>query len=86
MSGFSSIKKQNLSQENICDEYILMSMRTSKGMSVNKYIDLGGHLDKTKLESLTADGYIKVNKNTNYLQITSKGSIISDYIISELAL
>jgi len=55
-------------------------------MSVNKYIDLGGHLDKTKLESLTADGYIKVNKNTNYLQITSKGSIISDYIISELAL
>jgi oxygen-independent coproporphyrinogen-3 oxidase len=86
MSGFSSIKKQNLSQENICDEYILMSMRTSKGMSVNKYIDLGGHLDKTKLKSLTADGYIKVNKNTNYLQITSKGSIISDYIISELAL
>ena len=86
MSGFSSIKKQNLSQENIRDEYILMSMRTSKGMSVNKYIDLGGHLDKTKLESLTAGGYIKVNKNTNYLQITSKGSIISDYIISELAL
>ena len=86
MSGFSSIKKQNLSQENICDEYILMSMRTSKGMSVNKYIDLGGHLDKTKLKSLTAGGYIKVNKNTNYLQITSKGSIISDYIISELAL
>jgi len=85
-SGFSSIEKQNLSQENIRDEYILMSMRTSKGMSVNKYIDLGGHLDKTKLESLTADGYIKVNKNTNYLQITSKGSIISDYIISELAL
>ena len=86
MSGFSSIKKQNLSQENICDEYILMSMRTSKGMSVNKYIDLGGHLDKTKLKSLTAGGYIKVNKNTNYLQITSKGSIISDFIISELAL
>lgn len=86
MSGFSSIKKQNLSQENIRDEYILMSMRTSKGMSVNKYIDLGGHLDKTKLKSLTAGGYIKVNKNTNYLQITSKGSIISDYIISELAL
>ena len=86
MSGFSSIEKQNLSQENIRDEYILMSMRTSKGMSVNKYIDLGGHLDKTKLESLTAGGYIKVNKNTNYLQITSKGSIISDYIISELAL
>jgi oxygen-independent coproporphyrinogen-3 oxidase len=86
MSGFSSIKKQNLSQENICDEYILMSLRTSKGMSVNKYIDLGGHLDKTKLKSLTAGGYIKVNKNTNYLQITSKGSIISDYIISELAL
>ena len=86
MSGFSSIKKQNLTQENICDEYILMSMRTSKGMSVNKYIDLGGHLDKTKLKSLTAGGYIKVNKNTNYLQITSKGSIISDYIISELAL
>ena len=85
-SGFSSIEKQNLSQENICDEYILMSMRTSKGMSVNKYIDLGGHLDKTKLKSLTAGGYIKVNKNTNYLQITSKGSIISDYIISELAL
>ena len=86
MSGFSSIKKQNLSQENIRDEYILMSMRTSKGMSVNKYIDLGGHLDKTKLKSLTTGGYIKVNKNTNYLQITSKGSIISDYIISELAL
>lgn len=86
MSGFSSIKKQNLSQENIRDEYILMSMRTSRGMSVNKYIDLGGHLDKTKLKSLTAGGYIKVNKNTNYLQITSKGSIISDYIISELAL
>ena len=86
MSGFSSIKKQNLSQENIRDEYILMSMRTSKGMSVNKYIDLGGHLDKTKLKSLTAGGYIKVNKNTNYLQITSKGSIISDFIISELAL
>ena len=86
MSGFSSIKKQNLSQENICDEYILMSMRTSKGMSVNKYTDLGGHLDKTKLKSLTAGGYIKVNKNTNYLQITSKGSIISDFIISELAL
>ena len=85
-SGFSSIEKQNLSQENIRDEYILMSMRTSKGMSVNKYIDLGGHLDKTKLKSLTSGGYIKVNKNTNYLQITSKGSIISDYIISELAL
>ena len=85
-SGFSSIEKQNLSQENIRDEYILMSMRTSKGMNVNKYIDLGGHLDKTKLKSLTAGGYIKVNKNTNYLQITSKGSIISDYIISELAL
>lgn len=85
-SGFSSIEKQNLSHENIRDEYILMSMRTSKGMSINKYIDLGGHLDKTKLKSLTTDGYIKVNKNTNYLQITSKGSIISDYIISELAL
>ena len=85
-SGFSSIEKQNLSQENIRDEYILMSMRTSKGMSINKYIDLGGHLDKTKLKSLTTGGYIKVNKNTNYLQITSKGSIISDYIISELAL
>ena len=85
-SGFSSIEKQNLSQENIRDEYILMSMRTSKGMSINKYIDLGGHLDKTKLKSLTSGGYIKVNKNTNYLQITSKGSIISDYIISELAL
>tara|TARA_B110000438_G_scaffold191943_1_gene183579 strand:- start:1148 stop:2308 length:1161 start_codon:yes stop_codon:yes gene_type:complete len=85
-SGFSYIEKQELTQEHIRDEYILMSMRTSKGMDINKYINLGGYLDKEKIESLTIDGYIRMDKNTNYLQITSKGSIISDHIISELAL
>ncbi len=84
-NGNSSIEEEILTIEQNCDEYLLMSMRTSQGMKIKKYNSLGGKLDKVKIDQFINDGFLEINNHGESINITRKGAMLSDMIIANIA-
>ena len=79
------IEEEELSDENIHNEYLMKRLRTTEGFRFTDYTSIFGNeslrLLKTKLDSIN-EKYIF--KNSDELRLTTKGLFISDTIISSL--
>jgi putative oxygen-independent coproporphyrinogen III oxidase len=84
-NGNSTIEEEILTNEQNSDEYLLMSLRTTQGMKIKKYNSLGGKLDKVKVDQFINDGFLEKNNSGENINITRKGSMLSDMIITNIA-
>ena len=84
-NGNSTIEEEILTNEQNSDEYLLMSLRTTQGMKIKKYNSLGGKLDKVKVDQFINDGFLEKNNFGESINITRKGSMLSDMIITNIA-
>lgn len=84
-NGNSTIEEEILTNEQNSDEYLLMSLRTTQGMKIKKYNSLGGKLDKVKVDQFINDGFLEKNNYGENINITRKGSMLSDMIITNIA-
>jgi putative oxygen-independent coproporphyrinogen III oxidase len=84
-NGNSAIEEEILTNEQNSDEYLLMSLRTTQGMKIKKYNSLGGKLDKVKVDQFINDGFLEKNNYGENINITRKGSMLSDMIITNIA-
>jgi len=84
-NGNSVIEEEILTTEQNCDEYLLMSMRTTEGMKIKRYNSLGGKLNKVKVDEFINDGFLEKSNNGDSINITRKGSMLSDMIIANIA-
>jgi oxygen-independent coproporphyrinogen-3 oxidase len=75
-----------LTKENRINEYIMTSLRTSKGMDLNKIKDQFGsdyaNEIKNNLEPLTEKNWILMNEEL--ITLTTDGKLFADHIASEL--
>jgi len=84
-NGNSFIENTVLTDEQNQDEYIVMSMRTRKGLNVSRYKNLGGKLNDDTVASLIRNGYLKTDRTKENIRITRRGSLVCDSIIASLA-
>ncbi len=83
--GHSMIENSVLTDEQNQDEYIVMSMRTRAGLNINKFEKLGGKLNMDNINLLISNGYLRRGKTEENIEVTRKGSLVCDSIISSLA-
>ena len=83
MSSGESVRTK-LSSKDISLEYLLMSLRTSQGMSLKRYDEMAGlPLDFEKVASLEAMGLLESEEQT--LRVTDSGRLLLNGILRELA-
>jgi len=80
-SGIES--HERLSAGDIAEEYLLMAMRLSDGMNLERYAALGGQLDYQTVAMLETDGMVRVNDIL--LTATPNGRLVLNSLIAELA-
>jgi oxygen-independent coproporphyrinogen-3 oxidase len=73
-----------LSGEEAADEYLLMGLRLSEGIDLERFTAIGGRvLDETRVAALARDDL--VIRNGSRLAATKKGRLVLDRLIVELA-
>jgi putative oxygen-independent coproporphyrinogen III oxidase len=83
LSSGESVRTK-LSSKDISLEYLLMSLRTSQGMSLKRYDEMAGlPLDFEKVASLVAMGLLESEKQT--IRVTDSGRLLLNGILRELA-
>lgn len=74
---------EELSNVDIFNEYIMLGLRMSEGIDIEKiYNNTGIEIDKQKLQSFKQSGYLYINANN--ICLTMQGMEVSSHIISEL--
>ncbi len=80
---------ENLSDEELHDEYILTRLRTADGISLDDYSARFGHEATGRLlsraQSSIAADHLKMNEKKNNIVLTEKGVMMSDAVILSLA-
>jgi putative oxygen-independent coproporphyrinogen III oxidase len=73
-----------LSADEAAEEYLLMGMRLSEGIDVERFAAIGGGaLDEARIASLAEDGLVR--RDGRRLAATPKGRLVLDRLIVELA-
>ena len=82
---FSRAKSEEaLSAEEAADEYLLMGLRLSEGIDLERLAAIDGRtLDEARIASLVQDGLVA--RNGTRLAATPKGRLVLDRLIVELA-
>lgn len=75
--------RERLFASDIAEEYLLMAMRLSEGMDLERYAALGGHIDYQSVAMLETDGLVRVNDTR--LAATVEGRLVLNALIAELA-
>ncbi len=75
--------RDRLSDCDIAEEYLLMAMRLSEGMDLERYDALGGEMDFSTVEMLESDDLVRVEDTR--LAATAKGRLVLNSVIAELA-
>lgn len=84
--GKPLVEEEKLSQENHFNEYVLTSLRTRKGISLN-YVEVKFSLEKRRFLESRSGIQIQLGNLQildNHLILTQKGKFISDKIVTEL--
>lgn len=78
------VQIEDLEIRDIYNEFIMLSLRTKRGIDLTKVKDITGYdvLENQNLYKFITNNYIL--KDNKYLYLTEKGMEISSYIISEL--
>ncbi|MFV0291695.1 MAG: radical SAM family heme chaperone HemW [Paracoccus sp. (in: a-proteobacteria)] len=82
-NGNGDIEATLLSGEDISMEYLLMSMRLSEGMDLQRYHTKGGLLDNMRLERLIENNLLEMD--TTRIRTTPSGRPVLNYILREMA-
>jgi putative oxygen-independent coproporphyrinogen III oxidase len=73
-----------LSADEAAEEYLLMGMRLSEGIDLQRFAAIGGRpLDQARIASLAEDGLVR--RDGKRLAATPKGQLVLDRLIVELA-
>ena len=83
-SGHGIEQDEALTPQNSADEYLLMGLRLAEGIDEKRLAAIDGReLDEARLQYLQAKGL--VSRSSNRVQATSKGRLVLDWLIVELA-
>jgi len=74
---------ERLSANNISQEYLLMAMRLTEGMDLERYAALGGHINYQSVAMLETDGMVRVEDTR--IAATAEGRLVLNSLIAELA-
>jgi oxygen-independent coproporphyrinogen-3 oxidase len=74
-----------LSPREAADELLLMSLRTSLGLDLARHAALGGAIDRARLDTLLADGFVELSGEGARLRLTAPGRLVANAVITELA-
>lgn len=75
--------REPLSAGDIAEEYLLMAMRLTEGLDLERYAALGGELDTQTLATLEVDGLVRVEDTQ--LAATQQGRLVLNSVIAALA-
>jgi len=78
------IKDEILLKDEIADEYLLMSLRTKQGLNIERYKSMGRNINNKIYNSLKKDNFIKKSTDNTHLELTEKGFLFTNKIITEL--
>lgn len=78
--GVTSIER--LQDTDIKDEYVMMSLRTTEGMSLSRFCEFGGQIDQNLMQSLEEEGLLTCGDDR--LRTTERGALLLNAILSEL--
>ncbi len=82
-SGLGFAEKVNLSSEDRAEEYVMMGLRISDGLSLTQYKSLSGTpLNPTAMHNLIADGFL--DQREDRLFATAKGRRVLNHITEKL--
>lgn len=82
--SFGELPRTPLTAEDRGLEYLLMSMRLTEGMDMDRYRKLSGSLlDPTVIQDLVGLGVVELQRNR--LRATRKGRVVLNAVISKLA-
>src|SRR5262245_4381975 len=82
--GHGLASDETLSADEAAEEYLLMGMRLSEGIDLERFAAIGGRaLDEARIASLAEDGL--VHRNGRRLAATPKGRLVLDRLMVELA-
>lgn len=73
---------QALSRTERSDEYLIMGLRISKGISLARYEQLGGTLNQAAMAYLIQDGFLQIRDN--HLQASAKGRLVLNHLTQQL--
>jgi len=81
-TGFGISEKTALTSEESSDEYLLMGLRISEGVSLQHYKNLGGTLNTNALSALTGDGFLIQDQDRLYA--SDKGRPVLNHLTDAL--
>jgi oxygen-independent coproporphyrinogen-3 oxidase len=74
---------ERLVASDIAEEYLLMGMRLTEGISLSRYAGLGGEVDYLTIATLETDGLVRVDGDR--LTATPDGRLVLNSVIAALA-
>jgi oxygen-independent coproporphyrinogen-3 oxidase len=84
LHGRGVVSDEVLSAEEAADEYLLMGLRLSEGIDLNRLATIYGRgLDETRIGALASDGLLR--REGDRLAATTKGRLVLNRLILELA-
>jgi oxygen-independent coproporphyrinogen-3 oxidase len=82
-NNYDSFVLEKLSANETAEEYVIMALRLTKGLDINRYIELTGSNFLTEVQNeLVINGLIELNNHS--LKVTKAGKVFTDHIIKKL--
>ncbi len=82
-AGHATETSEQLLAGEVSEEYLLMGMRLSEGISLSHYAALGGEVDYITIATLETDGLVRVSGDR--LMATADGLLVLNSVIASLA-
>jgi putative oxygen-independent coproporphyrinogen III oxidase len=83
--GHGIVSDDLLTREEVCDEFLLMGLRLTEGIDLNRYSALAGRpLDSERIAALCDHGLVETTP-TGRLRVTLPGFPILDAVVADLA-
>ena len=80
---FETFTREQISNTEQADEYIMMGLRLTEGFNINHYYNLTKkRLPKTKVNDLLDQNLIQINGKM--LKTTRAGKLLTNYVIEQL--
>jgi putative oxygen-independent coproporphyrinogen III oxidase len=84
-SGHGRVTDDELTREEMADEFLLMGLRLAEGIDPERFVALAGRpLDPERIASLNTDGFVETTPEGR-LRVTRTGFPILDAVVADLA-
>jgi oxygen-independent coproporphyrinogen-3 oxidase len=84
-SGHGRITDDELTREEMADEFLLMGLRLAEGIDPERFVALAGRpLDPERIASLNVDGFVETT-SAGRLRVTRSGFPLLDAVVADLA-